>query len=273
MELLSRKQIKEVLLNILLELQSACDRNDIDFYLIGGSLLGAVRHQGFIPWDDDIDIGLSRPDYDKLRRFSEKKGFLPPYLKITSYDQGTSNYPFMKIVDTRYRLQQGYVETNEETAIWIDILAIDGLPDDPGKMKAIYRKAAVYRKILMLNFAKIGEGKSKTKALLKPLVIPFAKMVGINRCNRLIDGLSRSIPYEEADKVGCIIWGLYGTRECMDKKEFETPVEVTFEGHSFKAPSCWDSYLSNLYGNYMELPPKEKQIAHDLKVWKRESED
>lgn len=272
MELLSRKQIKQVLLNILLELQAACDKNGIEFYLTGGSLLGAVRHHGFIPWDDDIDIGLSRPNYDKLRHLSERSDFLPPYLKITSFDQGNSNYPFMKIIDTRYCLQQGYVKTNEENSIWIDIFAIDGLPDNPEKIEKIYRKAAIYRKILMLNFARVGEGKSRTKALLKPLVIPFAKMVGIGRCNRMIDRLSHSIPYESADKVGCIVWGLYGTRECMNKNEFEQSVDVTFEGHSFKAPSCWDSYLSNLYGDYMKLPPEEKQVTHDLKVWKRESE-
>ncbi len=140
-------------------------------------------------------------------------------------------------------MEQGYVKEGAVTSIWVDILPTDGLPDNNQEIKRIYRKVGIYREILMLNFAKIGEGKSKLKILLKPLVIPFAKMIGINRCNRHIDNLSRSTPYENANKVGCIMWGIYGEKECMDKKEFEQSVDVTFEGHTFKAPSCWDSYL------------------------------
>lgn len=75
MKLLSNTEIKEVLLNILIELQKSCNRNGIEFYLVGGSLLGAIRHQGFIPWDDDVDIGMKRPDYDKLLELSKKKDF------------------------------------------------------------------------------------------------------------------------------------------------------------------------------------------------------
>ena len=140
MKLLSNTEIKEVLLNILIELQKSCNRNGIEFYLVGGSLLGAIRHQGFIPWDDDVDIGMKRPDYDKLLELSKKKNFLPSYLKIISYEQGTSQYPFIKIIDTRYCMEQGYVQEGNVTSIWVDILPTDGLPDNPKDIKKIYEK-------------------------------------------------------------------------------------------------------------------------------------
>ena len=75
MKLLSNTEIKEVLLNILIELQKSCNRNGIEFYLVGGSLLGAIRHQGFIPWDDDVDIGMKRPDYDNYLNFQKRRIF------------------------------------------------------------------------------------------------------------------------------------------------------------------------------------------------------
>lgn len=267
MKKLDGVEVKQYVLGILLDLQKVCEVNDLTFYLSGGSLLGAIRHQGFIPWDDDVDVCMPRPDYDRLLQLSHAKDTFPENIKLCCYSEGNSQYPFIKLLDTNTVLKQSYIEEREIGSLWIDVFPVDGLPCDFSEQKGIYAEAQRIRKILMLNFAKIGEGKTRLKKLLKPLVIPFAKLVGVRRCNEKLDRLSRHYSFEQAKNVGVIMWGLYGTGETMDRSEFKQNVSVTFEAHEFKAMSCWDSYLHNIYGNYMELPPKEKRITHELDVW------
>lgn len=259
--------VKQSVLKILLALQKICEVNNLTFYLSGGSLLGAIRHQGFIPWDDDVDVCMPRPDYDKLLQLSRVKDAFPENIKLCCYSEGNSQYPFIKLLDTSTVLEQSYIKEEDIGSLWIDVFPVDGLPSDFSEQRAIYVKAERIRKVLMLNFAKVGEGKTKLKKLLKPLAIPFAKLVGVQRCNEKLDQLSRQYSFEQSKNVGVIMWGLYGTGETMNRNAFKQNVSVTFEAHEFKTMSCWDSYLHNIYGNYMELPPKEKRITHELDVW------
>lgn len=99
-----------------------------------------------IPWDDDVDIEMKRPDYDKLLTLSQKQDFLPPYLKIITYEYGTSQYPFMKIIDTRYNMKQEYIKKGAVTSVWIDIFPTDGLPDSQEKITKIYKRLAFIEK-------------------------------------------------------------------------------------------------------------------------------
>lgn len=270
MKKLDSTEVKQSLLQILLDFRKVCDQNGLTFYLCGGSLLGAIRHRGFIPWDDDIDVCMSRPDYDKLLQLSRVRGVFPDNLKLCCYSENNSQYPFIKLLDSNTVLKQNYVEEKNINSLWIDVLPVDGLPGSFSKRREIYNDAKRIRKILMLNFAKVGEGKTRLKKLLKPLAIPFAKLVGIQRCNEKLDRLSRQYSFETAKDVGIIMWGLYDDGEVMDRIEFENSVPVTFEGYEFKTMSCWDDYLRNIYGNYMELPPKEKRVTHELEVLVKE---
>lgn len=271
MKSLNLKQIKEVELNILLSFQKCCQENELMFYLCGGTMLGAARHKGFIPWDDDIDVCMPRPHYSRLIKLYRKNpNILPPHLKLICYEMGTMNYPFMKIVDTRTRCAKEFLNEGGMDELWIDILPVDGLPADEKEVKKVYKEVSLARQILMWNNAKIGNGKTAIRRILKYVAIPTAKLIGTKRSNRFIRQLVRKHPYSRSEYVGIITWGLYGSSERMKKTEFETPVEVEFEGHLFPAMSCWKSYLENLYGDYMKLPPVEQRVTHDMKVWMQE---
>lgn len=266
MKKINQKEIKIRLLNILIELDKYCSQHGIYYYLCAGTLLGAVRHQGFIPWDDDIDVAIGRPQYDKLLELSRINDTFGGHYKIISFENGTSHYPFIKVLDTDTYTEQTFTDEENENSLWVDVFPFDGVPTNVNERKKLYRKELVVRKILNLNFAKMGKGQTKGRTFLKFLLIPLAKLYGVQRANNQIDKLCRSVDYSSSTLLGDIVWGDYN-KEIVTKKEFEKYVFVTFEGHRFKTMACWDKYLKELYGNYMQLPPESQRQDHQLKVW------
>lgn len=263
---LTLEEIKKTELNILLELKKATEENNLRFFISGGSLLGAVRHQGFIPWDDDIDVCMSRPDYDKLCQLYQEGKVFPDYIELQCYENHTGDFPFIKLLDTRTQIEEKYVEGMVKS-LWVDILPVDGFPEDEAEVIRIQKKAVRYRKGLMLKFAKPGKGKTMAKRLLKPLVILALKPFSVEWFDKMLKKQIAPYPYETCKYVGVYTWGLYGLGERMLKEEFEKTVPVTFEGYEFNTFSCWHEYLSGLYGDYMQLPPEEKRQTHNMIAW------
>jgi lipopolysaccharide cholinephosphotransferase len=266
MKQLDASELKKVILQILIEFDQFCSRHDLLLYPAGGTMLGAIRHKGFIPWDDDIDVCMPREDYEKMMQIFPRDPIARKY-GLIGYELGNAEFPFVKVIDKRTKVEQRYSNSDENSCLWIDVLPVDGVPDDVVKSRDIYRKVEKYRKILMLNFANPKEGKTRMKRIFKRFVIPFAKMYGTKRANEKIIALAKSTPFQSAHHVGIISWGLYGTGEIVDKKAFVQPVPVEFEGYQMSAMSCWDEYLSGIYGDYMTLPPAEQRQTHEMRAW------
>lgn len=263
MRQLSGKEIKAEELKILIMFRDFCKQHQLRYSLAGGTLLGAVRHKGFIPWDDDIDVCMPRPDYEKLvRTFSAEAN-----IRILSDSMGTFQSPFAKIVNTDFVISSKYSEDKVNNFLWMDVFPIDGLPSDMREMKKVYKREDFYRKILMLTDAKLGEGKTAIRKYSKYLLKPLAQLYGRRRCINHMRKLAMQIPYGSTEYVGAITWGLHGIGERMYKKHFERLIEVEFEKEIFCAFSCWDSYLHGLYGDYMKLPPEKERQTHEMKVY------
>ena len=261
MQRLSGAEIKRIELNILLEFDDYCQENNLRYYLSGGTLLGAIRHKGFIPWDDDIDVCMPRPDYERfIRSYSQAQSCY----KLKSGYLKNFSAPFTKVIDIRTKVLSQFNESDVDTNLWIDIFPVDGLPENLTEVQNIYDKCNFYRTVLNLSSAKLGEGKTAFRKYSKYLLKPLAQIYGKKRCIDKIEKIASQYPYETSKYVGAITWGLYGVGERMLKSEFEKEVEVEFEGHRFPAFSCWDSYLKGLYGDYMQLPPVEKRKTHDM---------
>lgn len=265
MKELSSKEIKKIELDILKDFDIFCKENNLKYYLSGGTLLGAIRHKGFIPWDDDIDVCMPRKDYDRLIDIFPEK-YEEKYI-LRSIKKKNFLYPFIKIVNIKTKIDCEYTENEFENNLWIDIFPVDGLPNDEKELKNIYDKVKFYRKLLLLNFAKINKGKTLLKKIFKPFAIIIARLIGTKFCLKKIENIALTYDYDKSNYVGAITWGLYGVGERMKKVEFEKVIYVDFEGYKFPAFSCWNSYLRGLYKNYMELPPVEKRKTHDMKAY------
>lgn len=263
MKKLTKKEIKEIDLKILLYFDSFCKKNKLRYYLSGGTLLGAIRHKGFIPWDDDIDVCMPRDDYEKLIKIYNNNG----RFFLMSKEKNGYVLPISKIIDKKTKIKNKFLPESIGNSLWIDIIPIDGLPENTKTICKIYKKISLYRLLLMLSLIKNYSSKNSFKKFFKVIIIYFSKLIGSKYWSDKIDNISRIYKYNSSKYVGAVGWGLYGIGECMKKSEFEKVVYVEFEGYKFPTFSCWDSYLKGLYKNYMELPPIEKRKTHDMEAY------
>lgn len=252
----------------MIDFKSVCEENNLIYSLVGGTLLGAVRHHGFIPWDDDVDFGMPRPDFDKMRK-AFKDGKFPSYLKLLDFSLGNFRYPFARIIDTRTKLEQKYISNDNTDGVWIDIFPIDGISSDVKKQKQIYTKAKLIYKLMILSNSRIGSGTTITKKISKMIFIPIVRIIGIKKYDKILEKLAHQTSFENAKNVSCIIWGLYGTGEILTKNEFVNTQEIEFENEKFRMMTGWDKYLTNCFGNYMELPPVEQRASHSFQAWRK----
>lgn len=266
MQKLSLREIKQEEMKLLLKLDAICKENNLCYTLAGGTLLGAVRHSGFIPWDDDIDVGMPRNDYNKFLEIVKKEN--TGKLKCLSLESGDVPYPFAKLVNTDIVIQNPYQEASGCKYLWVDVLPMDGLPEKWNELEKVYHRCDWNRKCLYFSMASNHNlANSKRAAVIKRLLRPLCKIYDEFFWGRKIDRLVRAYRIEDSDYLGVVSWGLYGAGERMKKSEFYPMTEVLFEKHKFPAMGCWDSYLKGIYGDYMTLPPEEKRVTHDIEAF------
>lgn len=268
MKKMTLEDVQRSELDMLKHFIKICEANGLRYYLAGGTLLGAIRHNGFIPWDDDIDVLMPRPDYDRLQTLAKEVKTDRFYL--ASHELKNLNYPFCKIFDMDTQIDKTFDHDETEQNLWIDIFPLDGLPADDKEVSRIFRKSLAMRKCLNIQRSQDGQAKSKIKLFLKPIMKRiFSVFLGIEKTVTKIDEFARRYDFDSYEYTGGIVWG-YGPQERMIKKDYIEPVKVKFEDIEVNAPGCYKEYLTGLYGDYMTLPPVEKRVTHDMNAWRKE---
>ena len=264
---LTHEDVQKVSLDILKHVHGFCVANGIRYTLAYGTLLGAVRHQGFIPWDDDVDIMMPRPDYDKFCAIYKQDGYrlLAP--------NNHSIFPFARVCDVTKTITDDsfWPWTDVEHGVSIDVFPIDGAEDDIDKLKKRLKKANLIRQKLI--YYRLSQSSIKMKwGLSRIIKIVFAKLFfSWKNPQREALAILDELKYEDCNYVTNLSSPDEYDIEHFLKSMFEDYCLLKFEDAEFYSVLDHDKMLSDYYGDYMQLPPKEKQVprhSNNSNYWK-----
>lgn len=253
------EQIKKIEFAVLLEIKKVCEKHNLQYFLIGGSLLGAVRHHGIIPWDDDIDIGLLRRDYEAFIKYAQEE--LPDHIEIVNYHTNTHcGEPFTKVMDMRGKMAEIFTVTSKAPqGIFVDVFPVDNVPNSSFK-RVIHRfKNYELRKLILLdsnyNFRKTG-----IKKIGYTLLKAYARIRGRDSLVKAYEKNASKYNNQSCSNV-VILGSNYGYEiENIDFEAMSSVEIVPFETDEFPIPVGYDRYLRKMYGDYMQFPPIEKRV-------------
>lgn len=254
---ITSEEMRELQLDMLVKIHDYCTTQGIRYSLGGGTLLGSVRHKGFIPWDDDVDIMMPRPDYDRfVVDFKSEHLVVQTYLNDKRYFK-----PFAKVYNDRTTL----LEYGSKNGVYIDIFPIDGLPEDDGLAEYIKKIQSLSVSVMRATYYHTNKGCRVyiyLKYLIKRALYP-KRQASIAKMEQLL----HSCPFENSKNAGAIT-GRYLEKEIMDAETFKSYISLPFEGYNLMCIAAYNKYLMQHYGDYMQLPPKEQQKPnHDFKAW------
>ena len=255
---------QKVILDIFACISNICKKNGIRYFAIGGTCLGAVRHQGFIPWDDDLDIAIPIQEYDKFWKIAHKE--LPHHLKIYKEDDIRHyRYIFGKIHNENTTfIEKSEIEYPESyKGIFVDIMPISSIPDARIERKGFYNKIRKYHKLNILRRYNFSEMVSIKEKLLWLLLFPSRFLLKTNYwSNKWLKMLSK-YPLGSTSLTG-YTWSIQAERLTFPINDFKDVVELPFENITISCPKEYDDYLARQFGNYMELPPVDKRAPHHV---------
>lgn len=262
MKEMTLQEVQKVALDILKDVHEFCESHNIRYSLAYGTLIGAIRHKGFIPWDDDVDIVIPRPDYERFcKEYHSTRGY-----KLYSPDDPVNYMVFARICDNEHTLvRTNRPWANEQTGIWIDIFPLEGLPSDENEFATLVKKIrGVAKKVYRLRFGKFLK-LSETNGLKDFLYCLVKKILyshyDIKSLNREHIQLMSSEEFDKADYYGQLCVMDYPEKEHNPKEDFENYIKVSFADSEFYVMNGYDNILKRYYGNYMELPPEEKRVS------------
>ena len=271
MKKIEQKEIQPMLNDILLCFKKFCKENNITFYLAYGTLLGAVRHQGFIPWDDDLDLLMKKEEINKLRNVLKKQNSNyidnnKRYLVSFPLDEGNV-YPFIKIIDTQTMVYERNISHKYSIGLWIDIFELEYCPNDINECKRLAKKQHFYANMNKIMIA--GNFKDMKFVFLNCITIfikQVFKLLSLNSHFWVKKMLSLS-SNEPTDYLGCVCFG-DSSKDRIPARVYEKTTKIQFEGNYYSIVSDYDLCLSSWYGDYMKIPEEKDRKTHRIEGYK-----
>lgn len=263
---INRDDLRTLQMDILDYIKNICEKYDIKYYLFYGTLLGSIRHGGYIPWDDDIDIALMRKDYDKLLKIL-KENKNDKYDTISMINDNCF-FPYAKVINTTTILVDNIKTINNIIGVYVDIFPIDNVKNN---------KFVTYIQNLVLIALKNMSALNKfdyyqrisLKNSIANILILLSKKIGIKKLKILMYKIQTLFNNKYTKYIG-IIPTINIKKEIFERKWFESSVECKFENRKYPVPKKYNLVLEKLYGQYMKMPPiSERRTVHNqIIIWK-----
>lgn len=258
MKTINNEELKVIQMDVLAVIDNFCQKNNIRYSLACGSFLGAIRHNGYIPWDDDIDIYIPREDYERfIRIFPETLN----NIKVASMERDPKwDRAYAQAYDCRTVMDE-FANTPIKVGVYIDVYPVDNVPDADDEWLSYNKKRRTLIRLHEIKRIPIRWERSLMKNLVllggKLLLLPFSS----RRLAKMISSFAQKYNGKGYSRSFECVQGM------LQKRPFRTALmneftRITFEDRHFMVMKDYDAYLSNGYGDYMKLPPKEKQVSH-----------
>ena len=246
-----------------------CDEHDITYYMVGGTFLGAVRHKGFIPWDDDMDFAMLREDYERFLTLCQvgQVPFEAHNYFINKADPNRHRY-FTRIEDPAVQIKRSFAKIAETTSVWIDVFPLDGMPNkrivrDLRKYYLLWRRATFRFSVFSTNVDIHKKNRPWIEKILIAAgrVLPVEKVFSFHKEIEKLDRALKKYPAAESEYVFLGMGG-YKLKELYKKDVFGPGAIYEFEGVGFRGPKDKEGYLVQTYGDYMTPPPENARNWH-----------
>jgi lipopolysaccharide cholinephosphotransferase len=255
---LTQSELRTAQTEILSSFADFCAANQLSYFLYAGTLLGSVRHEGFIPWDDDIDVVMPRRDYDRLHSIASEHAAINGFSLCSPTITPGFPWPFAKIANNPGTLSCEDDGVDYRIGINIDVFPLDGWPSDLVCRWVHHQSLRLLRALILSRHRPVSFKRSDLREFVLVLAKPVAKLVPLDWLIHKVSSRASRYSVEDSGLVGVVVWGY---PERVTARAYSNIVELRFGERRYRAPSGYDAILSAKYGNYMRLPPPELQVA------------
>lgn len=272
MEISNIRKVQLAQLQILKDFMAFCNKYHLRYFMAGGALIGVLRHKGFIPWDDDIDLSMPRKDFDK---FVALRREYPEGYSLTNHETDKNwQFNFCQFVDNKSEIIVHMNEKPRLCKIWIDVFPEDGLPNNPVRRWLHVKHILMYRYLIQIPNLRTQVDTHKVgrpwyeKIIIKLLhYLPLSHVINVDKLLKAMEQSLRKYDYDKSVYVGSML-GKYREKEVVPRSYWGDGIKLYFENLPVTCPVEYDKLLTQIYGNYMQMPPKDKRVSHDIEIIK-----